>query len=196
MISQRGLRVIFVELVYSLSTKLSSRHERGNFINQLAATKKESKKKVRYFQKCQTTGETFEKFGFLCCKKKNNNNSVICKQTEIADKGCMQCSWARVIYTIMSFIKWTSPHPRLWTTEAFEDTPFIPHLDTITCHQGASLPVQWSKQVFLDHSKTLTACCRSCPDFNQIQNKQVFIKKTTTFIVSVVFLHIIIFCFT
>lgn len=151
--------------------------------------RRKARRKWDIFKNVQLLVKHLRSLASYVIKKNNNNNSVICKQTEIADKGCMQCSWACVIYTIMCFIKfWTSPHPRLWTTEAFEDAPFVPHLDTITCHQGASLPVQWSKQVFLDHSKTLTACCRSCPDFNQIQNKQVFIKKTITKTLHLLFL--------
>lgn len=41
---------------------------------------------------------------------------------------------------------WTSPYSYLWTS--FEDAPFIPSHDRITCYQSTRLPVECWTQVF------------------------------------------------
>lgn len=55
---------------------------------------------------------------------------------------------------IQFFQCWTSPHPWLWRTEPFEDSPFKLKHNTIT-----SLPVENSSQVFLSTN------FNSFPDF-------------------------------
>lgn len=48
------------------------------------------------------------------------------------------------------------------TNDAFEDAPFIPNHDTITCYQPTCLPVEHSKQV-MEHSAYFPVFCSPCP---------------------------------
>ena len=61
----------------------------------------------------------------------------------------------------------------------FEDAA-LPNHDTVSCHQLTCLPVECSKQVFLEYSKTFPVFSGSCPNFfgmcyrHQIQNECIW----------------------
>ena len=93
----------------------------------------------------------------------------------------VKCCWT-ILYTIMCFTKWwTSTLLCLWLTYPFKDF-FIPNLDTSTCYQWTCLPVEFSKQMFLEHSTFFPVFCCPCPNlfelccWHQIQYKHMFTK--------------------
>ncbi len=124
-------------------------------------------------------------YSFVKCKEKQN--VITCKETvfvyrqQVHEIVLSQCG--NVFYTIISFTKcWILPHLCLWMTDCFKDVPFIPINDTIVCYQWISLPVEYSKQVFLSIPQLSQSFVVSVPNlfkircWHQIQNKQEFTK--------------------
>lgn len=63
-------------------------------------------------------------------------------------------TYGNILHTITCFTKWlTSVRPCLWMTKPFEDAPFRPNQDTVSCYQGCSgFKVYSGKKMYCNHT--------------------------------------------